>query len=164
VENAGRFNVCRWGRRTRQNNARWKFIASETAIDGFPVGWFSPSYKYLTEVMREVSGWLAPIIVKADMTEKRLSLRLAELLSSGRWENKEAGRSRKYKRVILDEVGIVPDLADDLATVDPPTLTDYMGDAWFLGTPRGRREFQPDVRVCGAGQEGMEVISDSNVV
>jgi|SRR5882762_1229938 len=153
VENAGRFNVCRWGRRTGKTTLG-EVLASETAIDGFPVGWFSPSYKYLTEVMREVSGWLAPIIVKADMTEKRFELKTGGVIEFWTLENKEAGRSRKYKRVILDEVGIVPDLLMIWQQSIRPTLTDYMGDAWFLGTPRGRREFHQMFEYAAQGKKG----------
>lgn len=153
IEESGRFNVCRWGRRTGKTTMG-EILACETAIDGFPVGWFSPSYKYLTDVMREINRWLGPLIAKADMTEKRFELKTGGVIEFWTLENKEAGRSRKYKRVVIDEAGIVPDLLLIWQQSIRPTLTDYLGDAWFLGTPRGRREFHQMFEYAAQGKKG----------
>jgi hypothetical protein len=56
-------------------------------------------------------------------------------------ENPDAGRSRKYARVIVDEAGLVPDLLESWNNAIEPTLADYYGDAFFSGTPKGRNGF-----------------------
>src|SRR5207244_4020624 len=56
-------------------------------------------------------------------------------------EHADAGRGRKYGRVVVDEAGVVRDLETAWQQAIRPTLTDLRGDAWFLGTPKGRRYF-----------------------
>jgi hypothetical protein len=53
----------------------------------------------------------------------------------------QAGRGRKYKRVIVDEAAFVPSLLDTWNYAIRPTLADMSGDAWFLSTPKGRNGF-----------------------
>jgi hypothetical protein len=66
-------------------------------------------------------------------------------------DNVDPGRGRKYKRVIIDEAGIVRDLETIWTQAIRPTLTDLKGDAWFLGTPKGRNYFH---RLFLRGQQG----------
>ena len=69
-----------------------------------------------------------------------------ELLTGGRiefWslENELAGRSRKYKRVILDEVAFAKNLWKLWTESIRATLSDFKGDAWFMSTPKGKNDF-----------------------
>lgn len=153
IDNAGRFNVVMCGRRTGKT-ALGSILACETAIDGFPVGWFAPTYKYLTEAMREIDRALKPIIVRSDYTEKRVELRTGGVIEFWTLDNKDAGRSRKYKRAIIDEAGIVPDLMSIWQMAIRPTLTDFVGDGWLFGTPRGGREFQQMFEYEVQGKKG----------
>lgn len=153
IESSKRFNCVMCGRRTGKT-ALGEILSCETMIDGFPVGWFAPSYKYLTEVMRDIEGYLKPIIRTADYTEKRFELTTGGSIEFWTLENKEAGRSRKYKRIIIDEAGIVPDLLNIWQMALRPTLADLIGDAWFLGTPRGGREFQVMYEFDAQGRKG----------
>jgi hypothetical protein len=50
-------------------------------------------------------------------------------------------RSRKYKRVIVDEAAFAPELKDQWANCIRPSLSDLKGDAWFFSTPNGLNEF-----------------------
>lgn len=69
-----------------------------------------------------------------------------ELITGGRiefWtlENELAGRSRKYKRVIVDEAAFSKDLWKRWTEAIRATLTDFKGDGYFLSTPKGKNDF-----------------------
>jgi len=69
-----------------------------------------------------------------------------ELITGGRiefWslENQLAGRSRKYKRDIIDEAAYSKNLWKLWTESIRPTLTDMKGDAFFLSTPKGKNDF-----------------------
>lgn len=56
-------------------------------------------------------------------------------------DDPDAGRSRKYKRVIIDEAGMVKDLGATYNSAIRPTLSDLIGDLWLCGTPKGKGWF-----------------------
>jgi len=56
-------------------------------------------------------------------------------------ENQLAGRSRKYKRAIIDEAAFNRNLWGTWTEAIRPTLTDLKGDAWFMSTPKGKNDF-----------------------
>lgn len=116
-------------------------LYAETGIDGYPAAWFTPSYKMLTETFQEVVRLLKPITTRVNGSEHRIELVTGGILDMWSLENEDAARGRKYKRVIINEAGLVPQLTDAFNYVIRPTLADYEGDAWFLGTPKGRNGF-----------------------
>jgi predicted phage terminase large subunit-like protein len=112
-------------------------IVAKAAIGGFPAGWFAPNYKYLDEPWRELNRILKPVITKSNASDK-----VIELITGGRidfWtlEDQDAGRSRKYKAVVVDEAAMVPALREIWRQAIRPTLADYRGEAWFLSSPKG---------------------------
>jgi hypothetical protein len=56
-------------------------------------------------------------------------------------EDEDAGRGRKYARVVVDEAALASGLERQWTENIRPTLTDLRGDAWFLSTPKGRNYF-----------------------
>jgi len=60
----------------------------------------------------------------------------SEFLEFWSLDNPHAGRSRKYKRVVLDEAAFVKDLWEAWNNSIRPTLTDLIGDGWVMSTPR----------------------------
>lgn len=138
---AKRFNVLACGRRWGKTLLGID-RAIEPALNGLPVGWFAPAYKYLKEPWREIGDRLRPLISRMNETEK-----VIELLTGGRidfWslrDTEDAGRSYKYARVIVDEAAMVRRLGAWWTEAGRPTLADYRGDAWFLSTPKGRNYF-----------------------
>ena len=137
---ASRFTVIQCGRRWGKT-VFGEVIISIPAIEGEPVSWFAPTYKYLQDVWREMTAALRPIIKKADSQEKRIELTTGGVIDFWTMDTSDPGRGRKYKRVVIDECGIVKGLLDTWQAAIRPTLTDLKGDAFFLGTPKGRREF-----------------------
>jgi hypothetical protein len=147
-----RFNVVDCGRRWGKSLLGLD-LATDMALDAYPVGWFAPTYKDLGESWRDASKLLFPIIKRKNETEKRLELITGGVIEF--WslsDNPDAGRSRKYKRVIIDEAAKAGNLKEAWEGAIRPTLADYQGDAFFFSTPKGlnyfyelyRRDGQPD--------------------
>jgi hypothetical protein len=116
-------------------------LAIRPALRGQPVAWFAPTYKLLGEAWRGIRTTVAPIIKSANATDHRIELITGGVIEMWTLLDEDAGRSRMYKRAIIDEAGLVPDLGDRWHTAISPTLADLEGDAWFLGTPKGRNFF-----------------------
>lgn len=134
-----RFNVLccgrRWGKSLLAEN-----LLCEIALGGKPVGYFTPTYKLLDGTYKACLNILEPII------RRKNDHQFIELITGGVidfWslENELAGRSRKYKRVIIDEGAFDRNLFTHWTESIRPTLTDYKGDAFFLSTPRGKNDF-----------------------
>lgn len=106
-----------------------------------PVGWFSPTYKMLSEVWREAEQLLAPITTRRNMQDHRLEFATGGVLEFWSLDNPSVARGRKYKRIIIDEAAMVSGLRDAWQYVLRPTLVDLEGDAFFLSTPKGRNDF-----------------------
>jgi len=140
LREAGRFNVLECGRRFGKTHLGVQ-LAIDVAIDGGEVGWFAPTYRYLADPWRAVEKALGPAIMKVDRVEKRLDLISGGSVDFWSLDSVDAGRGRRYDRVIIDEAGIVRDLGPAWQETIRATLADRQGDAWFLGTPKGRNFF-----------------------
>ena len=138
----------RWGKSELAQD-----ILCDVALDGFPVGYFTPTYKLLDGTYNECLSILNPIITRKNEHQ------FIEVKGGGRiefWslENELAGRSRKYKTVVIDEGAFVKNLWKSWTESIRATLTDYKGDAWFLSTPRGKNDFY---KLFMRGKDNMEV-------
>jgi hypothetical protein len=139
IAEAKRFNVLccgrRWGKSALAVN-----LLSETAIGGDPAGYFTPTYKLLEGTFNECLKALEPIIQRKHENQK------IELITGGAIEfwsldNPYAGRSRKYKRTVADEIAFARNFWESWTEAIRPTLTDLKGDGWFLSTPKGKNDF-----------------------
>lgn len=140
IDEARRFNVAACGRRFGKTTLGVN-LAVETALKSEPAAWFAPEYKLLLEAWREAKSACSEIISKTNEQEKRI-----ELITGGSidfWNlSPTAGRGRKYRRVIVDEAAMDPELEETWPRAIRPTLADYRGDAWFLSSPLGRNYFR----------------------
>lgn len=140
ANSAKRFNVVdcgrRWGKTTFGID---RAIAPE--VLALPVAWFSPSYKMMLEVWRDVERITAPITQRKSVQDHRLEYITGGVLEFWSLENEDAARGRKYRRVIVDEAAMVRNLADVWNFVIRPTLVDLLGDGFFFSTPKGRNGF-----------------------
>ncbi len=140
VAEAKRFNVLLCGRRFGKTTLGIDRVV-DAVVRGLPAAWFAPTYKLLLEVWRELEIIFAPVTVSASVQERQLRLVGGGVVDFWSLEHVDAGRGRKYGRVVVDEAGVVRDLESSWQQAIRPTLTDLKGDAWFLGTPKGRRYF-----------------------
>lgn len=137
---ARRFNVVAAGRRTGKTIFGQDRLI-HPALQGQPVAWFSPTYRMLAEVWKQVRQTLAPLTSEISVQQYRIGLIGGGVVDMWSLENPDTIRGRKYRRVVIDEAAMVPDLGHAWQAVIRPTLTDMRGDAWFLSSPRGRNFF-----------------------
>jgi hypothetical protein len=150
VNGAKRFNVLECGRRFGKTTLGIDVVVN-TALDANPAGWFSPSYKLLSEVWRDTNKILAPLNPKISVQEHRIELITGGTIEFWSLDQADAGRSRKFKQVVIDEAGLVRNLSSAWQEAIRPTLADLKGGAWFLGTPKGRGDFH---RLFARGESG----------
>ena len=123
----------RFGKTTMLEN-----IAADWAIRGLKVGWFAPSYKLLTPSYKNIYKILSPIKKAASKIDG-----IIETITKGQTEfwtltDEDAGRSRNYDLVIVDEAGLMKKgLREVWEQAIRPTLLDRGGHAVMAGTPKG---------------------------
>lgn len=142
--NQRRFNVGCMGRRFGKSVFGVDFLLTgkRGALNKMPTGWFAPEHKYLDEAWRDLMHRCGPLIKHKDQQKKRIELLTGGSIECWSLRDPNAGRSRKYGRVVVDEAGMAPKLQEAWEQSILPTLTDYQGEAWFLSTPKGRTYFK----------------------
>ena len=133
-----RFNCAACGRRFGKTTLGEYVIHQEPTI---PMGWFSPTYKDMLEVWREVVVLFHDSIKRKNTQERRIELKQGGLLEFWSLDNPDAGRGRKYGKVIIDEAGLIANLMEIWNATIRPTLADMVGEGWMFGTPKGRNGF-----------------------
>ena len=136
LEHRARFNALDCGRRWGKTTIGMDPVV-RTALAGKPVGWFSPTYKYLSDAWRQLCTTLAPVVTTSDTSEHRLSVIGGGVVEGWSMDHPDAGRGRAYATVVVDEAAMVRDLEKAWTESIRPTLSDFQGDAWFLSTPKG---------------------------
>lgn len=138
-----RFNVINCGRRFGKTKFGMDRLITGRmgALAGYPTAWFAPSYKYLADPWREVLEKLKPVVVAKDKTERRIELRGGGVIDFWTLDDPDAGRSRKYGRIVVDEAAKCRYLQQAWEQSIRPTLSDYAGEADFLSTPKGRNYY-----------------------
>jgi hypothetical protein len=136
-----RFKALACGRRWGKSTLIIDLMAY-TTLHGHPYGYFAPTYKLLLEVWRAAFEALRPAIRRANATERRLELVTGGVAEFWTLEDPDAGRSRKYKSVAVDEAGLVPNLLEVWRSAIRPTLADYAGGGIIAGTPKGHGDFE----------------------
>ncbi|MBA2525675.1 MAG: hypothetical protein H0V18_07830 [Pyrinomonadaceae bacterium] len=141
VNEARRFNVLACGRRFGKSLLGIQ-LALYMALEGYPVAWFSPTYKMLAEIWRDMSNIVAPITKRKDVQGHRIELVTGGLIDMWSLDTADSVRGRKYKRVVVDEAAMVPGFQNAWEAVITPTLMDFVGDGFWLSTPRGMNFFK----------------------
>lgn len=136
---AKRYNALACGRRWGKSKFLTRRMATR-ALRGQYYGYFAPSYKVLREVFREAAWRLEPC-AKILKSENRIEVATGGLIEFWTLEDEDAGRSRRYHEIGVDEAGLVANLEQIFNNAIRPTLTDFRGEAWFAGTPKGRNFF-----------------------
>ena len=145
-----RFNTLCCGRRWGKTKLAEELLLSpdeETngALNGFPVAYFSPTYKMLMEVWRSIVNITSAITISKSEVEKRIELEGGGVIDMWSLDTPDNIRGRKYKRIIVDEAAVVPSLKYAWTEVMRPMLTDLKGDAFFLSTPKGKANYFYDL-------------------
>jgi hypothetical protein len=149
IAEAKRFNVLQCGRRWGKTSLGINRLI-DTGLRGGRAAWFAPTYKFLADVWRELLSVVAPLGPDVSVQEKRVRLPTGGVIEFWSLDQPDAGRGRKYHRVGIDEASIVRNLEQAWSDAIRPTLTDFKGDAWLFGTPKGMDYFH---RLYARGQD-----------
>jgi hypothetical protein len=143
LESPARFKVIAAGRRFGKTllAVEWLALMDGGALDGASAGFFAPTYRLLMDVWSDFERTLKPVTAKASRTEMRIELITGGKLDFWTLEDPDAGRGRKYHRIVIDEAAHARYLKDAWEQAISPTLTDFRGQAWFISTPKGLNYF-----------------------
>jgi hypothetical protein len=136
-------------------------LAADPAIKGYPVAYFGPEFKFVTEPYLELDEMLYPVKTPRGESGGRKydSLRLITkgLIDFWSLDNEKAGRGRKYKRALMDEAAFTkPDTLHQFLTVIQPALLDYLGDVWVLSNTNGVDEENFLWQICNEPEHGFK--------
>lgn len=142
LSEAKTYNVLKCGRRFGKTELT-KELAINPMLEGFPVGYWCPTYKDLADVWSELKQTLYPIIQSKDEQLKTLTIITGGKIDMWSMDDPNSGRGRKYKRAIIDEAEKARHFKESWEQTIQATLLDYSGDAWFMSTPKfGRTYFK----------------------
>ncbi len=140
LSEADRFNVVACGRRWGKTSLGID-LALRAVLDGVPVAWGAPHYKFLAEPFREIKRRLGPVCRRSATDEKRLEALTGGSIDFWTLSDENAGRGHRYGLWVIDEAAMVPRLKSVFEEAIRPTLTDLGGSCWLLSTPKGRGFF-----------------------
>lgn len=149
-----RYSAGRCGRRFGKT-VFGETLAADCAIKSRLVGYFAPDYKRITEVIKEVGEILQPVR-KFPSGDKGI----IRTITGGRvdfWtlEDENAGRSRKYHQVIIDEAAFAkPNMMDIWQRAIKPTLLDYRGRCLAISNTNGAVPDQFFYEICNDPKHG----------
>jgi predicted phage terminase large subunit-like protein len=144
LREAKRYNVLACGRRFGKTTLGGNLLSDPVLIDGLPCAWFAPTYRLLEEAYADHKRIYAPVIRRAVQSPApRIELITGAAIDYWTLDDPSTvARGRKYKRVIIDEAAMARHLEQAWTEAIRPTLTDYIGDAFFLSTPKGSNYFR----------------------
>src|SRR5437764_13274171 len=90
IHQAKRFNVICCGRRWGKTVLGMDRLI-HPALQGRPVGWFSPSNKFMADTWRELKSTLAPVTTDKSEQEKRLEVIGGEVVDLWTLDSAECG-------------------------------------------------------------------------
>lgn len=157
-----RFNVVDCGRRFGKSLLGISLAVETSWVQRKPVSWLSPTYPMLQQVWREFKELNRGIITSANETEKRIEIDGGGCIDFWSADNYNSIRGNKYARTIIDEAAICRNLEDAWQQAIRPTLTDYIGDAYFFSTPKGSNFFKTLFDRQGDGWKSWQLPTSSN--
>lgn len=128
----------------REPNVFSKFdrIAGKSAVSaalaGRKVGWFAPSYKLILPTYKRINSMIKPMVEHSSKVDSLIETHTGGEIEFWTLENEDAGRSRSYDLVIVDEGSLKKKgLKAIWQQSIEPTLLDRRGSAIMAGTPKG---------------------------
>jgi len=129
--------VIRCGRRFGKT-AMLERCAALWAYQGQRVGWLGPKYKLNAPTYGNLIHTLKPVIASKSKIDQLVQLKTGGQVEFWTLEDENAGRSRKYHKVIIDEASLkAKGLKEIIDQSIRPTLLDYNGSIIMAGTPKG---------------------------
>lgn len=135
LNGAKRFNTVKCGRRFGKTILTEE-LSIQPALDGFPIGYWTPTYKDVSKVWDEIKFILQPVTKRKDEQVKQIHLITGGSIDFWSLDEPNNGRGFAYKRAIIDECEKARHFQYAWEKVIRATLADMKGDAWFLSTPK----------------------------
>lgn len=140
-----RFMALRCGRRFGKTEFAMTWIA-QGLVEGMECAWFAPQHTMWAEVFTALNRRLRPIVDHASKGGAVMRFTNGARLDFWSLENPNAGRSRGYHRVVIDEAAFGKNgaLGTDGSTMSiwqesiKPTLFDYGGQALVCSNSAGK--------------------------
>lgn len=147
--NQGQHNAVRAGRRWGKTELALT-IACDGAIKGEPIGWFAPDYKITRPSFQRVEEILQPVKSNSNKTDGVINTIFGGSVEVWTLENERAGRSRKYKKVIIDEAAFTDNkrMWEIWEQAIKPTLLDYGGQSWVFSNTNGSNSDNFFWKIC----------------
>jgi hypothetical protein len=151
------FVALRCGRRWGKTDMA-VVVGGDGAIRGEPVGYFAPDYKILSETYERLITALQPVVLSSSKQHGVIKTISGGIIEFWSLDNDRAGRSRKYKRIMIDEAAFTkPNMWQVWETAIQPTLFDLAGVALVMSTPNGLNRQNFFWRICNEPQHGFVV-------
>jgi Terminase RNaseH-like domain len=139
VDHCTRFTVLCTGRRWGKTVLGLHMIL-QYALAGEICGWFSPSYRHLAAVWRDLERIIGPI-AESNKNERHWKLPGGGEIEFWSLDTDAVARSRRYRFIVVDEAAYASDLRTQWPEALRPTLSDSRGGALFCSSPNGLNYF-----------------------
>lgn len=141
VNRGGKFRALRAGRRYGKSAFLQTWLG-DGALKGWPVGYFAPTYKYVSDFYEQTYEMLEPVLRRRgghSKTEGILRLRTGGSIEFWTLEDQRAGRSRKYRRAAMDEAAFTKTKVtiETFRQSIKPTLGDLRGSCIVASNTNG---------------------------
>lgn len=138
ISNAKRNNLLVLSRRWGKSELA-KYITKKTALTKQKqrCAWSAPTWKLFMETFSQFTDELAPATSRVSREDKRIELVNGSVIEFWSSDDTQAGRGRKYHLWVHDECQRQRDLIPFIRGSVRPTLADYQGSLYVLGTANG---------------------------
>jgi hypothetical protein len=156
-----RFKALRCGRRYGKTDFAKSWII-EGLLLGYECAWFAPQHRTSAEVYSELLDELRPLIDRASKQAGVIHLKTGGRIDFWTLLDPNAGRSRRYRRVAIDEAafGKNGDNTVDGSVMSifekaiKPTLVDYAGEVLVCSNSAGKNPDNFFYNICTDPQYG----------
>lgn len=137
AQNRSKRTVLRCGRRFGKTVMLENMASNWAGHDGKRVGWFCPNYKLLTPSYNRILKMVRPMVISSSKIDGIIELEGAGGIEFWTLNDEDAGRSRSYDEIIIDEASLTKGLREIWEQSIAPTLLDRNGNCTMAGTPKG---------------------------
>lgn len=138
LKNKKRNNLCilprRWGK-----TSFVIYLLSKLAIkkENQRLAYSAPTAKLMLQMWEDLTSILEPIITRISREDRTVKLINGSLINLWSSDDPQSGRGRKYHIWLHDECQRDRNLNKFIKGSVRPTLADYQGELWILGTANG---------------------------
>jgi hypothetical protein len=150
-----RLKALRCGRRFGKTDYA-KIMIGQSLVMGYECAWFAPHHMTWSEVYADLSRGLRPILNASSKAAAVMRTRTGGRLDFWSLENPIAGRSRRYRLVVIDEAAFAKDgdnktdgsMMELWEKSIKPTLYDYGGEALVCSNSAGKNPDNFFYNIC----------------